>query len=74
MLLVVQMFRLAWFLSLQHARQAGAAAFSRALTAWMLVCALVFLGVLGAASRGGGDPGDPGYVKRTIGVVCQSFQ
>ena len=47
MLLVVQMFRLAWVpFSLQHARQAGAPQlFSRVLTALMLVCALVFLGI-----------------------------
>ena len=61
MLLVVQMFRLAWTpFSLQHARRAGAPQlFSRALTALMLVCAVVFLGVsvLLAVARGG--PGDP---------------
>jgi O-antigen/teichoic acid export membrane protein len=47
MLLVVQMFRLAWVpFSLQHARQAGAPQlFSRVLTALMLVCAFVFLAI-----------------------------
>lgn len=47
MLLVVQMFRLAWTpFSLQQARQRGAPQlFSRVLTALMLVCAAVFLGV-----------------------------
>ena len=47
MLLVVQMFRLAWTpFSLQHARQSNAPQlFSRVLTALMLVCAAVFLGV-----------------------------
>ena len=47
MLLVVQMFRMAWVpFSLQHARQADAPAlYARALTALMLVCAPVFLGV-----------------------------
>ncbi len=47
MLLVVQMFRLAWVpFSLQHARDERAPElFSRVLTALMLVCALVFLGV-----------------------------
>lgn len=47
MLLVVQMFRLAWTpFSLQHARDKGAPQlFSRVLTALMLVCAAVFLGV-----------------------------
>ena len=47
MLLVVQTFRLAWTpFSLQHAREPGAPQlFSRVLTALMLVCAAVFLGV-----------------------------
>ena len=47
MLLVVQMFRLAWTpFSLQHAREPDAPQlFSRVLTGLMLVCALVFLGV-----------------------------
>ncbi|HEY2025520.1 MAG TPA: polysaccharide biosynthesis C-terminal domain-containing protein, partial [Gemmatimonadaceae bacterium] len=47
MLLVVQMFRLAWTpFSLQHARQHGAPQlYSRVLTALMLACAVVFLGV-----------------------------
>ena len=47
MLLVVQMFRMAWTpFSLQHARQPGAPQlFSRVLTALMLICAVVFLGV-----------------------------
>jgi O-antigen/teichoic acid export membrane protein len=47
MLLVVQMFRLAWVpFSLQHAREPGAPAlYSRVLTALMLVCAVVFLGI-----------------------------
>jgi len=47
MLLVVQMFRLAWTpFSLQHAGQRGAPQlYSRVLTALMLVCAAVFLGV-----------------------------
>ncbi|HEY4219293.1 MAG TPA: oligosaccharide flippase family protein [Gemmatimonadaceae bacterium] len=47
MLLVVQMFRLAWTpFALQHAREKGAPnLFSRVLTALMLVCAAVFLGI-----------------------------
>lgn len=47
MLLVVQMFRMAWTpFSLQHARDAAAPQlFSRVLTALMLICAVVFLGV-----------------------------
>ena len=47
MLLVVQMFRLAWVpFSLQHAREAGAPRlYSRVLTALMLVCAAAFLGI-----------------------------
>jgi O-antigen/teichoic acid export membrane protein len=47
MLLVVQMFRMAWTpFSLQHARQASAPQlFSRVLTVLMLMCATVFLGV-----------------------------
>jgi O-antigen/teichoic acid export membrane protein len=47
MLLVVQMFRMAWTpFSLQLAREARAPQlFSRVLTALMLVCAAVFLGV-----------------------------
>ena len=47
MLLVVQMFRLAWVpFSLQHARQADAPRlYSRVLTALMLVCAPVFLSI-----------------------------
>jgi O-antigen/teichoic acid export membrane protein len=47
MLLVVQMFRMAWTpFSLQHARQDGAPQlFSRVLTILMLMCAVVFLGV-----------------------------
>jgi len=47
MLLVVQMFRMAWTpFSLQQARQRGAPQlFSRVLTALMLGCAVVFLGV-----------------------------
>ena len=47
MLLVVQMFRMAWTpFSLQHARQPDAPQlFSRVLTALMLICAVVFLGV-----------------------------
>jgi O-antigen/teichoic acid export membrane protein len=47
MLLVVQMFRLAWVpFSLQHARQPGSPAlFSRVLTALMVVCAPVFLAI-----------------------------
>jgi O-antigen/teichoic acid export membrane protein len=47
MLLVVQMFRMAWTpFSLQHGRQAGAPQlFSRVLTALMLICAAVFLAV-----------------------------
>jgi hypothetical protein len=44
---VVQMFRLAWVpFSLQHARQQGSPAlFSRVLTALMVLCAPVFLGI-----------------------------
>ncbi|MEO6876829.1 MAG: lipopolysaccharide biosynthesis protein, partial [Gemmatimonadaceae bacterium] len=47
MLLVVQMFRMAWTpFALQQAEQEGAPQlFSRALTGLMLVCSLVFLGV-----------------------------
>ena len=47
MLLVAQMFRMAWTpFSLQHARDPGAPQlFSRVLTLLMLVCASVFLGV-----------------------------
>jgi O-antigen/teichoic acid export membrane protein len=47
MLLVVQMFRLAWVpFSLQHARQADAPQlYARVLTALMLVCAPVFLAI-----------------------------
>jgi O-antigen/teichoic acid export membrane protein len=47
MLLVVQMFRLAWVpFSLQHARDPGAPRlYSRVLTALMLVCAAAFLGI-----------------------------
>ncbi|CAN5788435.1 oligosaccharide flippase family protein [soil metagenome] len=47
MLLVVQMFRMAWTpFSLQHARDVGAPQlFSRVLTVLMLMCAVVFLGV-----------------------------
>jgi len=47
MLLVVQMFRLAWVpFSLQHARDRQAPQlFARVLTALTIVCALVFLGV-----------------------------
>jgi O-antigen/teichoic acid export membrane protein len=47
MLLVVQMFRLAWVpFSLQHARDTHAPQlFARVLTAVTIVCALVFLGV-----------------------------
>jgi O-antigen/teichoic acid export membrane protein len=47
MLLVVQMFRLAWVpFSLQHARQPSAPQlYSRVLTALMLVCSMVFLSI-----------------------------
>jgi O-antigen/teichoic acid export membrane protein len=47
MLLVVQMFRMAWTpFSLQHARADGAPQlFSRVLTVLMLMCGVVFLGV-----------------------------
>ncbi|HET8656177.1 MAG TPA: polysaccharide biosynthesis C-terminal domain-containing protein, partial [Longimicrobiaceae bacterium] len=47
MLLVVQMFRMAWTpFSLQHGESAGAPQlYSRVLTALMLVCSVVFLGV-----------------------------
>lgn len=47
MLLVVQMFRMAWTpFSLQHARQEGAPQlYSRVLTVLMLICGAVFLGV-----------------------------
>ena len=47
MLLVVQMFRLAWTpFSLQHARDASAPQlYSRVLTALMLICSVVFLAV-----------------------------
>ena len=48
MLLVVQMFRMAWTpFSLQHAHQKGAPQlYSRVLTALMLACAVVFLGMV----------------------------
>lgn len=47
MLLVVQMFRLAWVpFSLQHARQPNAPQlYSRVLTALMLLCSMVFLAI-----------------------------
>jgi O-antigen/teichoic acid export membrane protein len=47
MLLVVQMFRMAWTpFSLQHAADPGAPQlYSRVLTALMLICSVVFLGV-----------------------------
>ena len=47
MLLVVQMFRLAWVpFSLQHARDPGAPRlYARVLTALMLICAGAFLGI-----------------------------
>lgn len=65
MLLVVQMFRLAWVpFSLQHARHAGAPQlFSRVLTALMLVCALVFLGVSVLLPVAVEIPAIRGYVK-----------
>jgi O-antigen/teichoic acid export membrane protein len=65
MLLVVQMFRLAWVpFSLQHARQPGAPQlFSRVLTALMLVCALVFLGVSVLLPVAVQIPAIHGYVK-----------
>lgn len=48
MLLVVQMFRMAWTpFFLQHARQAAAPLlYSRVLTGLMLICAIVFLGMV----------------------------
>jgi O-antigen/teichoic acid export membrane protein len=47
MLLVVQMFRLAWVpFSLQHARQPGSGAlYARVLTALMILCAPIFLAI-----------------------------
>jgi O-antigen/teichoic acid export membrane protein len=65
MLLVVQMFRLAWVpFSFQHARQAGAPQlFSRVLTALMLVCALVFLAVSVLLPVAVEIPAIHGYVK-----------
>ena len=65
MLLVVQMFRLAWVpFSLQHARHARAPQlFSRVLTALMLVCALVFLAVSVLLPVAVEIPAIHGYVK-----------
>jgi O-antigen/teichoic acid export membrane protein len=65
MLLVVQMFRLAWVpFSLQHARQENAPQlFSRVLTALMLLCATVFLGISIVLPVAAQIPLVGGYVK-----------
>ena len=65
MLLVVQMFRLAWTpFSLQHARQQGAPElYSRVLTALMLVCAAVFLAISLFIPTLADIPAVHGYVK-----------
>jgi O-antigen/teichoic acid export membrane protein len=65
MLLVVQMFRLAWVpFSLQHARQPDAPQlYSRVLTALMLVCAPVFLGIALLLPVLAGVPAVHQYVK-----------
>lgn len=65
MLLVVQMFRLAWTpFSLQHARDPRAPElYSRVLTALMLVCAQVFLVVALFLPALAGVPAVHGYVK-----------
>ena len=65
MLLVVQMFRMAWTpFSLQHARQAEAPQlFSRVLTGLMLICAVVFLGVAVMLPSLAGIPSVRHYVK-----------
>jgi len=65
MLLVVQMFRLAWvpFL-LQHARQRGAPQlYSRVLTGLMLVCATVFLAIAVLLPLAAAIPAIHQYVK-----------
>jgi O-antigen/teichoic acid export membrane protein len=65
MLLVVQMFRMAWTpFSLQHARQEGAPQlFSRVLTVLMLMCATVFLAVTVLLPSLVEIPAVHGYVK-----------
>ena len=65
MLLVVQMFRLAWVpFSLQHGRDRQAAQlFSRVLTALMLACALVFLAIALLLPAAADIPAIRGYVK-----------
>jgi O-antigen/teichoic acid export membrane protein len=65
MLLVVQMFRLAWVpFSLQQARQPGAPElFSRVLTALMLVCSITFLAVSLVLPIAADIPAIHGYVK-----------
>jgi O-antigen/teichoic acid export membrane protein len=65
MLLVVQMFRLAWVpFSLQHARQRGAPQlYSRVLTALMLVCAIVFLAIAVLLPSAAAIPTIHDYVK-----------
>ncbi len=54
MLLIVQMFRMAWTpFSLQHARHPGAPQlYSRVLTGLMLICAAAFLGIAELLERG----------------------
>jgi O-antigen/teichoic acid export membrane protein len=65
MLLVVQMFRMAWVpFSLQHAKQSGAPQlYSRVLTALMLVCAVVFLAVAVLLPSAAAIPTIHDYVK-----------
>ncbi|HEY3885596.1 MAG TPA: polysaccharide biosynthesis C-terminal domain-containing protein [Vicinamibacterales bacterium] len=65
MLLVVQMFRLAWVpFSLQHARQRGAPQlYSRVLTALMLVCAMAFLAIAILLPSAAAIPAIHRYVK-----------
>jgi O-antigen/teichoic acid export membrane protein len=67
MLLVVQMFRLAWVpFSLQHAHEKSAPQlFSRVLTALMLLCATVFLGISVLLPVAAQIPLVAGYVKPT---------
>ena len=65
MLLVVQMFRLAWVpFSLQHGRDRHAPQlFSRVLTALMLACAMVFLAIALLLPAAAEIPAIRGYVK-----------
>lgn len=65
MLLLVQMFRLAWVpFSLQHAHEPGAPQlYSRVLTALMLLCAAAFLGISLLLPAFGDIPWVHAYVK-----------